>query len=103
MKPGASFTIRLGCDDGHKAPPHWHPGDENIVVLKGTFALGAGDTFDLSATQDIPAGGYGFMPRRMHHFGQCKGDTDILVYGVGPFINWIGGTHKPVAAHTSVQ
>lgn len=35
--------------------------------------------------QEISAGSYAFMPRHMHHFGQCMGDTDILVYGVGPF------------------
>jgi quercetin dioxygenase-like cupin family protein len=92
LKPGAPFTIRLGCDDGYKAAPHWHPTDENIVVLKGTFELGTGDTFNPSSMQEIAAGSYGFMPRHMHHFGQCKGDTDILVYGVGPFqINWISG------------
>jgi hypothetical protein len=32
------------------------------------------------------------MPRRMHHFDLCKGDTDELVYDIGPFqINWISG------------
>src|SRR5882672_12294873 len=49
LKPGAPFTIRLGCADGYKAAPHWHPGDENIVVLKGAFGLGTGDVFDPSS------------------------------------------------------
>jgi hypothetical protein len=95
-KPGAPFTIRLGCGDGYIAAPHWHPTDENIVVLKGAFLLGAGDSFNPTGMQQISTGGYGYMPRRMHHFGQCKGDTDILVYGVGPFqINWIPAARKP--------
>jgi quercetin dioxygenase-like cupin family protein len=98
LTPGKPFTIRLGCDDGAKAAPHWHPTDENFVVLKGTFLVGTGDTFDPSGMQEVTAGGYGFMPRRMHHFGQCKGDTDILLYGVGPFqINWISGANKTAA------
>ena len=93
MKTGMPFTIRLGCSDGYKAAPHWHPKDENVVVLKGAFALGAGDKFDTAAMQDIPTGGYGFMPARMHHFGLCKGETEILVYGVGPFqINWVANS-----------
>jgi hypothetical protein len=30
-------------------------------------------------------------PVRMNHFALCKGETDILVYGIGPRINnWIG-------------
>jgi hypothetical protein len=91
-KPGAPFTIRLGCDDGFIAAPHWHPTAENIVVLKGTFALGAGDTFNSSSMQDIATGGYGYMPSRMHHFGLCKGETDLLIYGIGPFqINFVSG------------
>jgi len=102
LKPGEPFTIRLGCDDGYKAAPHWHPTDENIVVLKGTFLLGTGDTFNPSGMQEVSAGGYGFMPRHMHHFGQCKGDTDIIVYGVGPFqINWVSAANKTTAASVS--
>jgi hypothetical protein len=90
MKPGVPFTIRLGCSDGYKAAPHWHPTNENLVVLAGTFALGAGDTFDPAGLRDMPTGAYGFMPRQMHHFGMCKGETDVLVYGIGPFqINWV--------------
>jgi len=101
MKAGVPFTIRLGCSDGYKAAPHWHPTDENIVVLKGTFGLGTGDRFDTTGMQDIPTGGYGFMPRQMHHFGLCKGETDILVYGVGPFrINWIGASGEGKAKPT---
>lgn len=85
MKPGAAFTIRLACSDGYKVAPHWHPTDENMVVLTGTFAVGPGDTFDTAGLQDTPTGGYIFMPRRMHHFGLCKGETDVLIYGTGPF------------------
>ena len=93
LKPGVPFTIRLGCSDGYKAAPHWHPTDENIVVLGGTFALGTGDKLDPAGLRDMPTGAYGFMPRRMHHFGMCKGETDLLVYGTGPFqINWIGAS-----------
>ena len=90
LKPGVPFTIELGCADGNKVAPHWHPTDENIVVLRGTFAIATGDKFDPTATHDLVTGAYGFMPKGMHHFAFCKGDTAILVYGIGPFlINWI--------------
>jgi len=84
-KAGVPFTIQLKCSDGYKVAPHRHPTDENIILLKGEFGLGTGDKFDTTAMPDIPTGGYGFMPGRMHHFGLCKGETDILVYGIGPF------------------
>jgi hypothetical protein len=102
-KAGAPFTVMLNCSDGFKVAPHWHPTDENIVLLKGSVAVGTGDKFDPAAAKEIPTGGYGFMPAHMHHFAVCKGDTDILVYGSGPFkINWIsaasaGAPAKPAA------
>jgi len=97
LKTGVPFAIRLRCSDGYKAAPHWHPTDENIVVLQGTFSVGRGNRFDPTQMQDIPTGGYGFVAGRMNHFAVCKGDTDIFVYGVGPRLNnWI-----PVATDKS--
>ncbi len=101
MKPGVPYTIALRCTDGSKIAPHWHPGAENIVVLKGTFALATGDKFDTSAMHDMVTGAYGYMPARVHHFGQCKGETDLIVYGIGPFkLIWLGPT-TPAAKKTA--
>src|SRR5262245_30260472 len=83
--PGVAYTIRLSCSDGYKVAQHWHPADENIVVLGGTLGLGTGDTFDAASLRDTPSGAYIFMPRRMNHFALCKGETDLLVYGTGPY------------------
>jgi hypothetical protein len=88
LKVGVPFAIRLRCADGYKVAPHWHPEDENIVVLKGTFSVGTGDRFDPARTRDIPAGGYGLVPGRMNHFAMCRGETDFFVYGIGPRLNY---------------
>ena len=32
--------------DGWSVAPHWHPTDEHVVVLSGTFAVGVGDKAD---------------------------------------------------------
>src|SRR5713226_9899017 len=102
MKAGQPYTIELGCSDGIKVAPHWHPADENLVVVQGTFAIATGDTYDPAALREMGTGSYGFMPRRVHHFGSCKGETRIVVYGTGPFqINFLGpsgGTQKKSAA-----
>ena len=42
---GAPFVIRIKNPNGAKIPPHWHPGDEHITVLAGTFVVGMGRTF----------------------------------------------------------
>src|SRR5262245_45468791 len=40
LNPSVPYAIRLKCPDGCMAAPHWHPEDENIVVLQGTFSVG---------------------------------------------------------------
>jgi hypothetical protein len=87
---GASFVLRLRCADGSKIPAHWHPTDENVTVLKGTFLVGMGETFDESKLQPMNVGNFIALPKDMKHFGLCKGETIVQVHGVGPFkVNWV--------------
>src|SRR6185503_5637033 len=43
---GKPFVIRAKFPDGYRVSPHWHPTDENVAVLSGTFMVGVGDAFD---------------------------------------------------------
>jgi anti-sigma factor ChrR (cupin superfamily) len=87
---GAPFVIRLRCVDGAKVPPHWHPTDENLTVLKGTFLIGMGETFDETKLQTMNVGNFLSMPKEMRHFAMSKGDSVVQVHGVGPFkVNWV--------------
>jgi hypothetical protein len=84
-KEGAPFVIRIKQPDGMKVPPHWHPIDENLTVLAGTFVLGMGEKFDISKAEELPAGTYALLPKKMPHFGLAKGETIVQVHGIGPF------------------
>jgi quercetin dioxygenase-like cupin family protein len=84
QKPGP-FAIRFRAPDGYRIPPHWHPADENVTVISGTFHLGAGDTFDESKGKEFPAGGFTAMPAGMHHFAWVTGETEIQIHGIGPW------------------
>jgi hypothetical protein len=86
--PGAAgpYSIRLKLPAGYKVAPHWHPTDENIVVLSGIFALGMGDTFDQKTMKALPAGGYALLPAEMHHYAYTKTGATVQVYGTGPFV-----------------
>lgn len=87
---GAPFVLRIRCVDGAKVPAHWHPTDENVTVLKGTFLVGMGEAFDESKLQTMNVGNFVTMPKEMRHFGLCKGETIVQVHGVGPFkVNWV--------------
>jgi hypothetical protein len=84
-KAGAQYVIRIPNDADQIVLPHWHPEDENIVVVKGTWYLGTGDKFDRSALREMNVGDYALVPKRMHHFGWSKTETIIQVHGIGPF------------------
>src|SRR5689334_16729198 len=37
---GSPYVLRGKLPDGYKIPPHWHPTDESVTVLQGTFMMG---------------------------------------------------------------
>ena len=87
---GQPFVLRIRCADGTKIPAHWHPGDESVTVLKGTFLLGMGETFDETKFQTMNVGNFTIVPKEMRHFGMAKGDFIVQIHGIGPFKNnWV--------------
>ncbi len=84
-KPGAPYVIRIQNDPNFIVPPHWHPEDEHIVVIKGTCSFGMGNKFNRSALRELNVGDYAFMPKKMPHFGWAKTECIIQVHGIGPF------------------
>jgi quercetin dioxygenase-like cupin family protein len=88
---GAHFVIRLKLADGTKVPPHWHPGDEYLTVLSGTFHMGIGEKFDESAATAMTTGAYAMVPKEVRHFGWVTGDTIVQLHGVGPFKTFFVG------------
>jgi hypothetical protein len=93
------FTVRLKMPAGYKIAPHWHPTDEHVTVLSGTFALGMGDKFDKATMKDLPAGGYGLLPAEMRHFALVKTAAIVQVHGVGPFVlNYVNPADDPSKA-----
>jgi uncharacterized protein DUF4437 len=79
-----SFAVRLKLPDGYRLAPHWHSQDEQLTVLSGAFVLHMGDTMNADF-HEITAGGYHFLPGRMHHAAETKGETVLDVHGNGPF------------------
>lgn len=84
FKPGL-YAVQLKMPDGYRIAPHWHPADENIVVVKGRFTVGAGDKFDEASMHELPVGSFAKMPKQMHHYAGAHGETIVQVYGQGPF------------------
>jgi len=94
----APFTVRFKMPAGYKIPPHWHSKDEQLTVISGNFTLHMGDTMDAPATQ-LSAGGYHFLPGKMHHSAEGKGETVVQIDGMGPFdIHYLNPADNPNSA-----
>lgn len=79
------YVVRLKMPAGYKINAHFHPTDEHVTVISGTFSLGMGDKLDKAALKDLPAGGYALLPAQMHHFAMAKTAAVVQVHGMGPF------------------
>src|SRR5689334_1530225 len=89
-RPGEPFVIRIHAESGFIVMPHTHPVDENIVILKGSWALGMGDRYRKERLEAMEPGDFGFAAHGMAHFAVSKTDTIIQVHGIGPFrVKWV--------------
>ena len=89
-KEGKPFTIRFHGENGARVPPHWHPTDENITVLKGAILVAEGQKYDEQQLKPMSVGAFLTMPKEMRHFAKAKGDTIVQAHGIGPFkVNWV--------------
>lgn len=80
------FVVRLKMPAGYRIAPHWHPTDEHVTVIKGTLALGMGDTLEGSKAKSLMAGGYALLPANMHHYAIARTAAVVQVSGMGPFV-----------------
>ena len=79
------YVVRLKMPAGYKINPHWHPTDENVTVISGTFAVGMGEKFDKATMSELPAGGFALLPAEMRHYAMAKTAAVVQVHGMGPF------------------
>jgi quercetin dioxygenase-like cupin family protein len=92
------FTVRLDLPDGYKIAPHFHPTDENVTVISGTFLVGMGDKLDAGAASMLRAGGFVTAGANMHHFAIARGHTVVQVHAMGPFVlTYVNPSDMPAA------
>jgi anti-sigma factor ChrR (cupin superfamily) len=84
FEPGP-YTMRLSVPNGYRIPPHHHPFVEHVTVIKGTFKVGMGETFDPSALSALPVGTFAALAPGVRHFAQADGETVIQLHGTGPW------------------
>jgi quercetin dioxygenase-like cupin family protein len=98
-KPGSPFVIRFRYHGKSRIPPHWHPVDEHLTVLSGTFRIGMGERGDEAATTALDVGAYALLPAKMVHYAWADANTIVQAHGIGPFvINYVNPADDPKAS-----
>lgn len=82
--PGQTYSLLLRLQNGRWIPPHWHPRDKRVVVLSGVLLMGMGDAIDSIHPLVVPAGSVVTVPAQEHHYEGARGETILLLYGMGP-------------------
>ena len=99
--PGQSgmFTVRLEFPAGMRIAPHFHPTDEHVTVISGTFLVGMGDTIQVAKALVLPTGSFITAPANAHHYAIARGRTVVQVSAMGPFsLTYVNPKDMPQAA-----
>jgi len=95
-KEAGLFTMRLKLPANYKIAAHWHPADEHVTVISGTFYMGMADKLDEAAAKELPTGSFVVMPAKQHHFAMTKTETVVQLHGMGPWaINYVNPADDP--------
>lgn len=79
------FVVRLKAGPNWSFPVHYHPTQENVTVISGTFYAGIGDKFDKSKATAFPAGSFVSLPANLKHYAFTKSTGVVLqIDGMGP-------------------
>jgi quercetin dioxygenase-like cupin family protein len=98
-KAGELFIVRLKMPANYKLPAHWHPTDENITVVSGTFLMGMGDKLDPAKTKAYAPGSFIVTPAKTNHYAMAKKEAVVEVSAMGPFaITYVNPDDDPTKA-----
>lgn len=83
-KPGM-YVVRVKFAPGVMSPPHFHPEQRFVQVLKGTWWTGAGPKWDKDATTPLAAGSFAtHFPNKIHYDGAKDEEVIVQISGIGP-------------------
>lgn len=84
-KPGLYGVLNRWVKGNHFSKPHFHPNDRFITVMKGTWWMGTGTTYDPASTTPVPAGTFvTHFGKQVHYDGAKDEEVVLLITGEGP-------------------
>jgi hypothetical protein len=91
------FVIRFRWSQGVVVPPHVHPVDEHVTVIRGVSRWGMGKTVVEATTWRMTAGMFSTLPKMMAHYAIVEAPGgEIQIHGYGPFETyWVDTPCEP--------
>jgi hypothetical protein len=82
-QPGP-YVFRAKMPPGYKLPPHKHPDERSVTVLKGTYWSGVGERYNPMAMKEFQAGAFYVTKPNVPHFAWARTEVIIQEMGQGP-------------------
>ena len=90
------FSMRIKVPNGWEIRPHFHPDDEHVTVIQGSFWMGTGEKWEPDKMHEIPTGGFARMTKGTRHYGMAKAETIIQIHAMGPWgITYVNPADDP--------
>jgi quercetin dioxygenase-like cupin family protein len=89
------FGMRLKIPAKYKIAPHFHPQDENVTIISGTFMMGTGDDAK-GKMMSLEPGSFARMKAGTHHFARADKEAIVQINGIGPWgITYVNPADDP--------
>ena len=102
---GGPHTYRVRLPADFRTRPHTHPRDEHVTVLKGTWYLGLGKSFDEKSMQAFETGSFVIIPADVPHYIMTRSDeTVVQVNGIGsPAMTNVNEAPQPASGVRAIR
>lgn len=91
------FVIRFRWSEGLTVPPHVHPVDEHVTIIRGVSHWGMGEIADKDQTWQMKEGMSATLVKMMPHYAIVDPPGgEIQIHGYGPFVTyWVKDPCEP--------
>jgi quercetin dioxygenase-like cupin family protein len=86
-KKEGPYIFRAKMASGYELPPHRHPDERVVTVLKGTYWSGVGERYDPMKMKEFQAGSFYVTKANVPHYAWARTEVIIQEQGTGPVEN----------------
>jgi quercetin dioxygenase-like cupin family protein len=82
-QPGP-YVFRAKMPSGYKLPPHKHPDERSVTILKGTYWSGVGERYNPMVMKEFQAGAFYITKANVPHYAWARTEVILQEMGTGP-------------------